>query len=1153
MSFTGQLGSGDSQLGNILLGEFQEDGGGNTFNGYGQAQAYIQPRAYGQAQGLIKRTENGYGQAQGQIKQTYNGFGQAQATILGWVFGQAQASILQTYNVFAQSQAEILQTYRGYGQAQASIGSIGYAVGQAQADILQTYQGYSQAQARILQTYNGYGQAQGDILQVYQGYGQAQGLIVVIGRGFGQAQGDILQTYNAFAQAQAGILQIYNSCGQAQGQIKQIYQAYAQAQGTISINSRGYGQAQTTIIAAYQGYGCAQGYILNDKVYGQSQAKILRRISNPAQAQAYIKEQPVGQAQALIDSAIKNEHGQAQAFICWTDTFTRVTSFGLGSEYTWQNWNSNFGAAGDSTYHVDGTKLINDPDDFDTDSYSINDPVPTRGTFSFEFTTESALVDFPWLIVLFGADYQSGRYGLGVYSDGGTDWFLTAEWNQGGVTPDIPITLATSTTYRVKFSYDDTGNFAGKIWAISGSEPDWMITGTVPNFVSANTAWLDLAFFQDVASFDNLNFCTFEPFEIERRVYAQAQALINRSQGYGQAQGHITNTLANSAAQAYIAWESVQTPFLDTFTRTTNRGLGAPYYLWNNLDSSVDHPAATTINVNGTKVVIPAGKSDSYWLGYTFKMHNRLEFEVTINTIEPFEVNLIVSGSPERSYNFYYTGSGNYQFFVYDGTTLSSGSGFTPGTGVYKFVNIFSPVLNQTFFFKDGAFTGSTSGTGAFNRLGNTNLLIKYTAGSTTAINFDNLYLDSGTWRHGQARARIKLVGASKHAQARARIKNTYRGFAQAQASINQVWKTGQAQAFIGDQLRVGWAQAQAHIRITRRGHGQARASIKTFRWVWGQAQGQINRATNIVCAQAQAYIAIRAGIGQAQALIAGIKTGQAQAYIKRTIGFGQARAWILGQVITNPGGGTEPATPGNLVRYNGYYLPGYLQYESVPQEMTIEAHVAAFQDTVHSEYLGLKNKLVSIRMKVLSDTYLNAKSHLLDAGTILRSNRSSWTPLFVKHPDKYYLALTKNIETGQTAGTGEKNPEYTVDFECKPWLFGTITHTLTGNTTLDTNAVGRTYLQGTYSPIRMNISGTNVTVSGYTEDGEFTGFISISGVVSNLSVDTENMEVRLAGERRNDLVYNYDYKMYVGPGRTFFDLTGADEVTIEYEDRWNL
>src|SRR6185312_13677206 len=173
-----------------------------------------------------------------------------------------------------------------------------------------------------------FGQAQADIKQTYNGFAQPQADIKQTYNGFSQGRGDIKQTYFGFAQAQANIVHTYFGCAQSQANIKQTYYGFA--------------QAQARILQVYRGYGQAQGYL-------------------PAN---------LGQVYA-----------QALAFICWIDTFTRSTSFGLGSDYTWQEWDSFWGAPEDSLYKLDGNKVINtDIDNNISDSYSLNRTIPVTGT-----------------------------------------------------------------------------------------------------------------------------------------------------------------------------------------------------------------------------------------------------------------------------------------------------------------------------------------------------------------------------------------------------------------------------------------------------------------------------------------------------------------------------------------------------------------------------------------------------------------------------------------------------------------------------------------------------------------------------------------------------------------------------------------------------
>lgn len=1067
----------------------------------------------------------------------------------------------------------------GYGQAQAYIISFGVNK-------------FAQAQGRILQIYFGFSQAQAQIKQTYRGFAQAQGYLQP--RGFGQAQATII----AFD---------VNRHAQARARIKRTEFGFAQSNAWISERHWGLGQAQGTIYAVVPIAGQAQAYIFQDKLFGQAQGKVWYPAQQGySQAEAYIRSGYFGQAAALIDSPIKPTFGQAQGLICRLDTFTRVTTFGLGTGYTWIEADSAFSAAEDSTYQVNGTKVINSPDNFDWDSYQIDSGIPDRATISFEFTTNSSFIDFPYLGIVFGTDYDSDLPSLVIYSNGDPDWFLSTSWGSGSGPADAAVTILPSKTYRAKLSYNELGNIAAKVWDISGLEPDWQIKGTIPNYNSTNTdAWIDLYFGQDIVSFDNLQICTFEPFSLIEYGFGQAAALIHRTQGYGQAQGYITNFTANGCAQAYIAWETGSDYFRDDFNRTTVRGLGSPRYLWEPAYSSVDHPAATTVSVDGTQVEIPpGGVRDSYRLGYTFGYQNFFEFEIFIDQVEDSLFEFIVSGSPELIIRFRIEGASRY-VEVYKGSeVVIGGAGVAVGNKVYKIQLRWSPAGFAFSEFVDGSLSsGASSGAAMPNNFGNTNMLIKLEGQATGTNRLRFIYLDTGANFSGQARARIKKESNTRFAQAQARIKGIPKQVAQAQAFIFGLGSgIGNAQAIINFNLTVGWGQAQAHISTRHYSFGQASARIKTQRWVWAQAQGfikprlaygqarasiirvsqefitygqaqaTINRAQGIGQSQALIASALKSasgcarakigaawynagqsqalirtfsgiGVGNARALIAAFGTqgyGQAKASIKRTIGFGQAQGWIFR---------TEA---GYLVKYNNYILPGYLQSEAlISEEGIYTTEVDKYDFSTFSEYTGLRNKIVEIELLVVDSTYGAAKEQIQKASTMLRSSREDFVRLTLKRPDRYYLALTKSISTGQTAGRGEDKARYKVTFESKPWVYGITRYELTGP--IDTDNVARTLSNGTWSPAVVRVTGTNITVSGYTDTGDFTGFISVAGTVSDLVIDSESYTATMDGVNRNNLMNNLDYQIYIGPGRTRFATTGITNISVEYEDRWNL
>jgi len=242
------------------------------------------------------------------------------------------------------------------------------------------------------------------------------------------------------------------------------------------------------------------------------------------------------------------------------------------------------------------------------------------------------------------------------------------------------------------------------------------------------------------------------------------------------------------------------------------------------------------------------------------------------------------------------------------------------------------------------------------------------------------------------------------------------------------------------------------------------------------------------------------------------------------------------------------------LARFNGHTLPGYVQSESFDSVLNISAHYGAYVDGSNSEDVGLSNKGVSVRLKVWEQDYLTCKEQIQLAATMVRSVRGKFAPLYIGYTDRYYTAMTRSIKVEKQVGGSVRIAEYDVEFECKPWITSDSTYTLTGTGLIDTDQVGRTISNGSMTPTIVTITGTDVTISGYTSTGDFTGYFSVSGVVSDLIVDSHNFTATtVSGENMNELMLTTDYQLHVGVGKTNFLITGASSCSIEYNDRWYL
>lgn len=263
--------------------------------------------------------------------------------------------------------------------------------------------------------------------------------------------------------------------------------------------------------------------------------------------------------------------------------------------------------------------------------------------------------------------------------------------------------------------------------------------------------------------------------------------------------------------------------------------------------------------------------------------------------------------------------------------------------------------------------------------------------------------------------------------------------------------------------------------------------------------------------------------------------------------------------------------TANYLCKYNNYVLPGYVQNEQFRNDMDIADHYAIYADgSPYSEYLGLKNKALVVTLKVWEQDFATCKDQVELAATYVRSKRDGFADLYLQYSDRHYEALTQSINDENVAGKSPRLMEYSVTFNCKPWLINDVTTTISGVGVIDTDQVSRSITDGGWTPVKILLSGTDITVSGYTSTGDFTGYISVSGHVSSLLIDSENyiasfgvwdrgrLEYLMMGDEylggnQNNLLKNADYALYVGPGKTYFDITGATDCIIQYNNRWFL
>jgi hypothetical protein len=168
----------------------------------------------------------------------------------------------------------------------------------------------------------------------------------------------------------------------------------------------------------------------------------------------------------------------------WTDRFNRTVAAGsgLGSRYTWTDWDSGWGSQAESLTHVDGAvgRMPGGVDGSNYDSYYLNMPaIPLAGTAQVDFyvpaTWDSGNPQIGLAFPLPGDFYGDVYARAGA---AGLDWSL-----QGlGTTAPAPTSFTTDAAswYTIKMGWDADGNVDQKVWKVGSVEPDWIQSYSAP-------------------------------------------------------------------------------------------------------------------------------------------------------------------------------------------------------------------------------------------------------------------------------------------------------------------------------------------------------------------------------------------------------------------------------------------------------------------------------------------------------------------------------------------------------------------------------------------------------------------------------------------------------------------------------------------------
>ena len=1188
-----------------------------TGYGSGQCQALLGGfhAQSGQCQADIRQTYWSFAQCQADILATSYQFAQAQATIQGNAFGQAQADIKTTNRFHAQAQADIKRTNRFHAQALATIR--GNKFGQAQADIKATSTKSAQANAFVLPPGQRVAQAQALIFifsgtqQVAQANAQIQPIDYYLFDSFNrvETQGNLGSPDIGPAWSHAGDPGSFNDV-QVNGQelwLNSALSSFLSVEAVSAINVRNsisyvefksndptnfyieidtrenvsplhYTGAWVALDGTWFLYDSAGGtqdtfsYPLTAGVYysirlkafysqvqfkiwptgtpepsnyqlsitttvlnsgsfylymdtetqntadafinvinvtpvqiqksAQAQATILVLGNASAQAQAIVNQaMQTGQANALIESATKQQFGQAQAFlplasqfgqtqafiasIIVLDTFSRTEDANtLGTPDIGPAYNEDIDVAVFSAItDISGENLKIFFEDISVQGVVFGQ-VPTYAKdqiSSIEFTTDTIDSSISRYHEIVGLYRDNGDQYVGVYlfSGGvGNQATFNVEFNfdndfQDDDTP-YNLVLEPNVTYVMKYKYQDDTVW-GKIWKKLEAEPDWQVTvthssGTPPN--GGSNYFFFGGFTEPTAhqvTLDNYMVVDFEPpFP---GGHAQALASIKRTfRSHAQAQGTIIRFMKHGQAQAKINAFG-----FNRFAQAQGKiAKGALY----------GQALADIKRVNRSHGLARAQINQSKQTGQT-----QADIRQTYTQYAQARAKIIKGIS---------TGQAQADIKNQD---HNSGQALAYIHGPYLWANAQALIRKYPFSF------------------------------AQAQASIQVIFVSSG-----QAMGTITKPYASAQCQAYI-VSGTHSGQAQADIRIKG-FNFGQCQALI--RRNQGYGQAQAVIKHSN--SGQAQALIRASKFMHGLALGLIINTTIATTqrnfAQAQGYIKKTIKSGQAQGVIkkSGINSGQANAAIVRGSHSAQAQALIDGKRY--------------LVSYNGKQLPGYAQSEALDSIVSIQDAYSGFRDGSLSEYYGLQNKIVSLTLKTVGTDLADNKDQIQEATTILRSKRDGFAKFYVQRYDRYYLAIARDITAENDVRTN-KTAQYAISLETKPWLLGEQTYTISGTGLVQT--IGRTTANGGWSPVRVRMTGQDITVSGYTATNSFTGFISVSGIVTDLMVNSEAYSATIGGVNKNNLMNNVDYALFVGPETTYFDINGATECVIEWEDRWYL
>lgn len=1137
-----------------------------------QAQALIKTTVYqvAQAQADIKQVYQSYAQAQASILQVYNSVAQANALIDGIISGstvvaQANAIIGKDTNLYSYIDEEIandsdyiVSPLTGSHSAEVLLGPL-FTPDWIQDFILRwrvetfgasslnvyLYQGAVLIATTTVESSTGFTSFEYRLtpsemaaitdftdlrvrftstarvlvswveFQVPSGAikrsAQAQASIKAVSYVFGQAQADILQTYYALAQAQADIKQVYYSVAQAQADIKQIYYAVAQAQASIKTAYYALGQAQADIKQTYYGLGQAQAQIKQTYyAVAQAQAAIVASSFAFAQAEAYI----------AVSFVTRNAHAQAQALIF------SFTQFAFGQAAAKLSWVAGF------TWGISqaSIKSFGYPRSAQAAAYILN-----------KYALGQAQAEIQKLYLGHG---QAQAYIV--------NYFRSAQAQAYIVNYQFRDTTATVETITDPSSFPiialgDFPNFTGD----AVNDPDELVDfGHEKEY----TGWLKLV----LTGTQNLRFTTYDSGMIDTILYIYNTATIDATS---------TSLYSNDDTSESVSAADLLHSEIGDNGATVTLTAGTYWILVIPFDGSTWNTSEGLVQLTITNY----GQFKGYGQAQAkiAALHSKVaQAQALINSgLQTGQARAVITS----------TRNGNIQF----GQALSDirRSGIMGHGQARAFILTKIKVAQARAKIKRVTFASAQAqayighfGFGQAQAIIETGRYIVNYGGldlpgyaqsedleSVIRVESSGNRITENLGRNNKTISLTMRVVGNSYAENKEEILKA--------ATILRRFKTW-TKLYLGDPNRYYLVLPK---KITTGQIAGVKEKITDYTitfeakpWLYSNLEQMLQYENSIQLVQ-EAHVDFSGAGGTTVTLPQNVTAGNLLITVTAKRNGGTSG---LGKIPKRDNANGPGRT---FTVFNNQF--GIIRQSDIagPDALAIMYRIATGDEKVL--YWGYNAQVISTYELSGADTSLVSTFETLSLAYQTGVTTKILGDLAGGAGTMQFAGYILNTDADQTSGPGwdldsqqdtgfghpgfismhaTTNPTVKVSGTSAEWGAMAVNMLPIANATLETTS--RTIDNGSWAPVEMYISGQNITISGYTaSDNQFAGFISASGIINNMYINTETYEVSIDGEVATQYINNPDYDLKVGPGKTIFDLTNVSSIQLKYRDRWEI